>query len=316
MNPHKDFISLNDYTPDEIAELLNLADRLKADRQAGRSHHLLRGKTLAMIFAKSSTRTRISFEVGIHELGGASLYLNNNDIQLGRGESLMDTARVMSRYIDGIMIRTYSHSSVVDLARHSTVPVINGLTDLEHPCQVLCDLMTIREKKGDLKGLRLAYIGDGNNMANALLHGAALTGMDIAVATPPGYEADATCIHQARTIAALTGSRIEIHHDPRLAAAGADAVYTDTWISMGQESEKAEKVAVFDGFTVDSQMMALARPDAIFLHCLPAYRGYEVTEDVFEGPQSVVFDEAENRLHAQKAIMVALMQGTGGKTPL
>lgn len=312
MNPHKDFISLNDYTPDEIAALLDLADRLKADRRAGRSHPLLRGKTLAMIFAKSSTRTRISFEVGMHELGGASLYLNNNDIQLGRGESVTDTARVMSRYVDGIMIRTYSHSSVIELARHSTVPVINGLTDLEHPCQVLCDLMTIREKKGRLKGLRLAYIGDGNNMANALLHGAALTGMDIAVATPPGYEADATCIRQARAIAEQTGSRIEIHHDPRRAAAGADAVYTDTWISMGQESEKAEKVAVFDGFTVDSRMMALARPDAIFLHCLPAYRDYEVTEDVFEGPQSVVFDEAENRLHAQKAIMVSLMQHPAG----
>lgn len=312
MNPHKDFISLNDYTPDEMTELLDLADRLKAERRAGCSHHLLRGKTLAMIFAKSSTRTRISFEVGMHELGGASLYLNSSDIQLGRGESVMDTARVMSRYVDGIMIRTYSHSSVIELARHSTVPVINGLTDLEHPCQVLGDLMTIREKKGRLKGLRLAYIGDGNNMANALLHGAALTGMDIAVATPPGYEADATCIRQARAIAGQTGSKIEIHHDPTLAAAGADAVYTDTWISMGQESEKAEKVAVFDGFTVDSRMMALARPDAVFLHCLPAYRGYEVTEDVFEGPQSVVFDEAENRLHAQKAIMVTLMQHAAG----
>lgn len=312
MNPHKDFISLNDYTPDEMTELLDLADRLKAERRAGCSHHLLRGKTLAMIFAKSSTRTRISFEVGMHELGGASLYLNSSDIQLGRGESVMDTARVMSRYVDGIMIRTYSHSSVIELARHSTVPVINGLTDLEHPCQVLGDLMTIREKKGRLKGLRLAYIGDGNNMANALLHGAALAGMDIAVATPPGYEADATCIRQARAIAGQTGSKIEIHHDPTLAAAGADAVYTDTWISMGQESEKAEKVAVFDGFTVDSRMMALARPDAVFLHCLPAYRGYEVTEDVFEGPQSVVFDEAENRLHAQKAIMVTLMQHAAG----
>ena len=214
----------------------------------------------------------------------------------------------MSRYIDGIMIRTYSHNSVIELAKYSTVPIINGLTDLEHPCQVLCDLMTVREFKGQLKGLKMAYIGDGNNMANSLLHGAALTGMHIAVATPRGYESDPVCVSQAQDIAATTGAKIETIHDPDEAIKDADVVYTDTWISMGQEDEKKERMAVFSGFTIDRTMMSQAKKDAIFLHCLPAYRGYEMTAEVFEGPHSVVFDQAENRLHAQKAILVKLMQ--------
>jgi ornithine carbamoyltransferase len=307
MKKHKDFISLNDYAPEEIIELLDLADQLKADNQAGRTHHLLKQKTLGMIFAKSSTRTRVSFEVGIYQLGGMGIYLNSNDIQLGRGETVEDTARVMSRYLDGLMIRTFSHNSVVQLAKYSRIPVINGLTDLEHPCQILCDLMTIREKKGALKGLKLAYIGDGNNVANSLLQGCALVGMDIAVATPRGYEADPVCIQQAETIAGQTGSSIRIGNDAAEAVRGADAVYTDTWVSMGQESERNERLQIFNGFTLDRDLMRQADSSAIFLHCLPAYRGMEVTEEVFEGPQSVVFDEAENRLHAQKAIMVRLM---------
>lgn len=307
MISQKDFISLSDYQPEEIIGLLDLADRLKADNKAGRTHHILKNKTLGMIFAKSSTRTRISFEVGIYQLGGTGIFLNNSDIQLGRGETVEDTARVMSRFLDGLMIRTYSHNSVIQLAKYSSIPVINGLTDLEHPCQVLADLMTIREKKGGLKGLKLAYIGDGNNMANSLLHGAALVGMDISVATPYGYEADPICIRQAQEIAEKTGSRIEILQDPVQAILGADAVYTDTWVSMGQEEGKDEKIKAMAGFTVNQEMMSHASDSAIFLHCLPAYRGMEVTEDVFEGPQSVVFDEAENRLHAQKAIMVRLM---------
>ncbi|HHX37162.1 MAG TPA: ornithine carbamoyltransferase, partial [Clostridiaceae bacterium] len=258
MYKHKDFISLSDYTPNEIVELMDLADQLKKERKEGNCRPLLQGKTLAMIFAKSSTRTRISFEVGIYELGGIGFYLNSNDIQLGRGETVADTARVMSRYIDGIMIRTYSHNSVIELAKHSTVPIINGLTDLEHPCQVLCDLMTVREQKGKLAGLKMAYIGDGNNMSNSLLHGAALTGMDIAVATPQGYESDPICVSQAQKIAAATGSKIEILHDPNEAIRDADVVYTDTWISMGQEEEKKERLAVFNGFTIDRTMMELA----------------------------------------------------------
>ncbi len=305
---HKDFISLSQYEPAEITALLDLACQLKDEQKRGRQHRLLEGQSLAMIFAKSSTRTRVSFEVGMFQLGGQALYLNNNDIQLGRGEGIRDTARVLSRYVDGIMIRTYSHRSVMELADYSSVPVINGLTDLEHPCQVLCDLMTIREQKGALKGLKLAYIGDGNNMANSLLHGSTLQGMDISIATPAGYEPDPQALREARAIASKTGSAIELTHDPQKAVTGADVVYTDTWISMGQEAEKAEKTAVFKGFTVDSDLLTKADPAAMFLHCLPAYLNYEVTEDVFEGPQSFVFDQAENRLHAQKAILVSLLK--------
>jgi len=303
----KHFISLNDPTTEEILGLLDLADKLKADVKAGRPHPILQGKTLGLIFAKSSTRTRVSFEVGMYQLGGHALFLSSQDIQLGRGESIEDTAQVMSRYLDGIMIRTFAHQDVLDLARFGTIPIINGLTDLMHPCQVLADLQTIREHKGRLQGLKMAYLGDGNNMAVSLLHGAAKVGMDIAVATPPTYACDAASVTEAQATAAQTGATVVITEDPRLAIQDADVVYTDTWVSMGQESEKAEKVKQFGAFQVNSDLMSLAKPDAIFMHCLPAYRGYEVTTEVIDGPQSVIFDEAENRLHAQKAVLVRLL---------
>lgn len=303
----KHFISLFDVSEAEILGLLDAADRLKAQSKSGVPHALLPGKTLAMVFSKSSTRTRVSFEVGMYQLGGHALFLNANDIQLGRGEPVADTARVLSRMVDGIMIRTYSHQDVLDLARFGSIPVINGLTDLHHPCQILADLMTVREQKGSLRGLRLAYIGDGNNVANSLLHGCAKVGMDIAVATPAKFACEPSCISEAREAAAISGSRILLTNDPREAAENADVVYTDTWVSMGQEAEKASRVAQFAGFEVDSGLMALARRDAVFLHCLPAYRGYEVSAEVIDGPRSFVFDQAENRLHAQKAVLATLM---------
>ena len=303
----KHFISLNDPTTQEILDLLDLADKLKADVKAGKPHPVLKGKTLGMIFAKSSTRTRVSFEVGMVQLGGHALFLSSQDIQLGRGESIEDTAKVMSRYLDGIMIRTFAHQDVLDLARYGTIPIINGLTDLMHPCQVLADLQTIREHKGVLKGLKMAYLGDGNNMAVSLLHGAAKVGMDIAVATPAAYACDPSCVAEAQAAAVLTGSKVTLTDDPRLAIEDADVVYTDTWVSMGQEAEKAAKVKLFGDYQVNSELMALAKPDAIFMHCLPAYRGFEVTSEVIDGPQSVIFDEAENRLHAQKAVLVRLL---------
>ncbi len=305
----KHFISLFDCTRDEVLDLLSLADRLKRERRAGVVHPLLAGKSLGMIFTKSSTRTRVSFETGMYQLGGHALFLSSADIQLGRGETVADTARTLSRYLDAIMIRTYRHEDVLDLARYGSIPVINGLTDLQHPCQVLADLQTVAERKGRLEGLRLAYLGDGNNMANSLLHGCAKVGMDIAVATPAGYACDPGCVEEARSDAAKHGSRVVLTDDPDEAVAGADVVYTDTWVSMGQEQEKAERLAVFEPYRVDVRRMAMAAPDALFLHCLPAYRGYEVDADVIDGPQSVVFDEAENRLHAQKAVLVALLAG-------
>jgi ornithine carbamoyltransferase len=303
----KHFISLQDCTYEEITDLLDLADSLKKQNKAGISHHLLEGKTLGMIFAKSSTRTRVSFEVGMYQLGGHALFLSSNDIQIGRGETIADTARVMSRYLDGIMIRTFDHQDVTDLARYGTIPIINGLTDLLHPCQVLTDLMTIREHKGRLKGLKMAYLGDGNNMAHSLMTAASKTGMDIAVATPDGYGCNQEFIEQARVNATSSGSKVVITDDPAKAIRDADVVYTDTWVSMGQEKEKAERILQFTPYQVNSSLMELAHSDAIFMHCLPAYRGLEVTEDVLEGPASVIFDEAENRLHAQKAVLVRLL---------
>jgi ornithine carbamoyltransferase len=303
----KHLISLHDLKTEEIIDLLDLADRLKAQQKAGQPHPWLAGKTLGMIFAKSSTRTRVSFEVGMYQLGGHALFLSSQDIQLGRGESIADTARVMSRYLDGIMIRTFAHQDVIDLAHFGSIPIINGLTDLMHPCQVLADLQTIREHKGRLQGLKLAYLGDGNNMANSLLHGAAKCGMHVAVASPAGYECDPVCIKQARQDAALAGSEVLITDDPVAAIKDADVVYTDTWVSMGQEAEKAQRIALFGAYQVNSELMKHARPDAIFMHCLPAYRGYEVSDAVLDGPASVIFDEAENRLHAQKAVLVRLL---------
>lgn len=303
----KHLLSINDLTAEDIQNIFELSEKLKRQQKEGVEHHLLKGKTLGMIFTKSSTRTRVSFEVGMYQLGGSALFLSSNDIQIGRGETIYDTAQVLSRYIDGIMIRTFKQSDVEELAQFGNIPVINGLTDLMHPCQILTDLFTVYEQKGSLEGLKLAYVGDGNNIANSLLQGCAKIGMNIAVAAPKGYECDSTIVNEAKQDAAKTGAEIILTEDPFEAAKNADVIYTDTWTSMGQESEKEERIKIFSKYQVNSELMAKAKDDAIFLHCLPAYRGYEVTEEVIDGPQSVVFDEAENRLHVQKAIMVTLM---------
>lgn len=303
------FISIHDITVDEFHHLMDLGLRLKAETKQGIRHNILGGKVLGMIFTKSSTRTRVSFETGMYQLGGYPIFLSSNDIQLGRGESIYDTANVMSRFVDGIMIRTFAHQDVLDLAKYGQVPVINGLTDLLHPCQVMADLMTIYEHKGKLEGLKMAYIGDGNNMANSLLYGCAKAGMDISVATPEGYEPDAEVVANAKDDAKMTGSNVIVTHDPVEAIANADVVCTDTWVSMGQEAEKAERIKIFKDYQVNSELFAHSNDDSIFIHCLPAYRGYEVTEDIIDGPHSVIFDEAENRLHAQKAVLAAVMGG-------
>ncbi len=305
----KHFISIHDITVDEFNHLMDLGLKLKSETKEGIRHNILERKVLGMIFTKSSTRTRVSFETGMYQLGGFPIFLSSNDIQLGRGESIYDTANVMSRFVDGIMIRTFDHQDVIDLARFGQVPVINGLTDLLHPCQVMADLMTVYEKKGKLEGLKLAYIGDGNNMANSLLYGCAKAGMDIAVATPKGYEPDAEVIANAKEDAKLTGSNITITYDPIEAMKNADVVCTDTWVSMGQEAEKAERIKIFKDYQINAELFAKSKDDSIFIHCLPAYRGYEVTEDIIDGPRSVIFDEAENRLHAQKAVLAAVMGG-------
>ena len=302
-----DLISLNDLTTEQIYEILDLADKLKKDNKEGREHHILKGQTLGMIFTKSSTRTRVSFEVGMYQLGGSALFLSSNDIQLGRGEPISDTAQVLSRFLNGIMIRTFKHSDVIELADYASIPVINGLTDDEHPCQVLADLQTIREHKGQLKGLKLAYIGDGNNMAHSLLHGCEKTGIDIAIASPEGYTCGQRFVDDAKAAAEKSGSKVIMTSDPVEAISDADVVYSDTWASMGQEAEKEIRAKIFAPYTIDKKLFANAKKDAIFMHCLPAYRGYEVTEDVIDGPNSVIFDEAENRLHAQKAVLVKLM---------
>jgi ornithine carbamoyltransferase len=303
----KDFISIGDLTPEQLTSFLDLADELKAKQKAGIPQPILAGKTLGLIFAKSSTRTRVSFEIGMVQLGGYPLFLSTADIQLGRGETIADTARVLSRFLDGLMIRTFSHQDVCDLAAYSTIPVINGLTDLMHPCQALADLMTVREYKGRLSGLKMAYLGDGNNVANSLLQAASKAGMHIAVASPPGYTCDPGCIAEAKAEAAKHGTEVLLTDDPLQAAEGADVIYTDTWVSMGQEKEKAQRISLFAPYQVDDKIMGAADDGAIFLHCLPAYRGLEVTGSVIDGPASAVFDQAENRMHAQKAILVKLI---------
>ncbi|MGN0150456.1 MAG: ornithine carbamoyltransferase [Clostridia bacterium] len=303
----KDLISLHDLTADEVKGLLDLGLKLKKELKSGIAHPILKGKTLGMIFTKSSTRTRVSFEVGMTQLGGYPLFLSSNDIQLGRGETIHDTAKVLERYLDGIMIRTYAHSDVLELADEANIPVINALTDLLHPCQVLADLMTAYEHKGKLEGLKLAYIGDGNNMAHSLMYGCAKAGMDCAIATPSGYQCDAEVVENAKSDFKASGRELIITQDPVEAIKNADVVYTDTWVSMGQEAEKAERLKIFTPYQVNKELFAHADSEAVFMHCLPAYRGYEVTEDVIDGPQSVIFDEAENRLHAQKAVMATLM---------
>ncbi len=303
----RDFLMLVDFTQQELRYLIDLAIELKAKVKAGETHHILKGKTLGMIFEKSSTRTRVSFEVGIYQLGGQGLFLSGNDLQIGRGETIWDTAQTLSRYLDGIMIRTFAHRKVVELARGATIPVINGLTDLSHPCQALTDFQTIYEHKGKLEGLKMAYIGDGNNMVHSLMMGAAKLGVNMSVATPEGYEPDEDIVRQTNAVAAETGAIIHVCRDPREAIEGADVVYTDVWASMGQEAEQKEREVAFAAYQVNDELVKHAKNDFLFMHCLPAHRGEEVSESVIDGKQSIIFDQAENRLHAQKAIMAAIM---------
>lgn len=303
----RDFISLHDFSKEELSFILDVAKDLKAEQKAGRPHPILQGKTLGMVFTKSSTRTRVSFEVGMYQLGGHALFLSGRDIQLGRGEPISDTARVLSRMVDGVMIRTFSHQEVLELAEFSTIPIINGLTDLLHPCQVLADLMTIQEHKGQLEGLKLAYVGDGNNMAHSLMFGGAKMGLHVVIASPQGYKPDPLIVAKAQADAKNNGGLVEVVDDPSEAVKGADVLYTDVWASMGQEAEANERMKAFKGYQINSDSLKRANQSAIVLHCLPAHRGEEITEDVIEGAQSVVFDEAENRLHAQKAIMALVM---------
>ena len=303
----RDFLTLADFTPDELAALLALALARKRDWQAGRAGEPLYGKTLAMIFEKPSTRTRVSFEVGMQQLGGRVLNLSPRDMQLSRGETLADTARVLSRYVDGIMVRAYSHATVQELADAADVPVINGLTDLYHPCQIMADLLTILERKGRLEGLTVAFVGDGNNVAHTWLLGAAQFGLRLRLACPPGYEPLPEVLDLARSLARQTGAELEVLHDPVAAVRGADVVYTDVWTSMGQEAEAEERRRAFAPYQVNGRLVAHAAPGYLFMHCLPAHRGEEVTGEVIDGPHSVVFDQAENRLHAQKAILLALL---------
>lgn len=300
----KHLLSLLTTTPQEISELLNLADQLKYENKNGISHKRLKGQTLGMIFQKSSTRTRVSFETGMYQLGGQALFLSSRDLQIGRGEPIEDTARVLSRYLDGIMIRTFAQSEVENLAKYGSIPIINGLTDFCHPCQVLADLLTVREYKGHLDGLKMCYIGDGNNMANSLIVGGLKTGMRVSVACPEGYDPDKQVLTFAKP---YQGFRLL--RDPMEAAADADVIFTDVWASMGQEAEAAERRKVFEGvYQVNKKLLSVANSGCMVQHCLPAHRGEEITADVFESHAQEIFDEAENRLHAQKAVMVTLME--------
>ncbi len=300
---------MTDFSEAEIAALMESSRQLKANRQ--KYVEALQGKSLAMIFQKPSTRTAVSFAVGMSQLGGHPLVLNNQDLQIKRGETMPDTARVLSRYVDGIMIRANKHEDVQDLAYWATVPVINGLTDKEHPCQVLSDLFTIVEKKcktlADLKKLKIAYVGDGNNMAHSWILLAAMTGMEIAVGSPKSYDVEKEFIQRGEEIAKKTGARLSFETDPLKAAAGADIIYTDVWASMGKDEERDQRKQIFMPYQVNAKLLAAAKPDAIVMHCLPAHRGEEITEDVMEGPKSVIFDQAENRLHVQKAILLHLL---------
>jgi ornithine carbamoyltransferase len=297
------FTRVADWSGEELLQALDLADDLKERQSRREEHHLLPGRTLGMIFQKPSTRTRVSFEVGIFQLGGMGLYLAASDLQLGRGETLKDTATVLSRYLDGLMIRTFAQEDVEELARHATIPVINGLTDSSHPCQALADVMTIRERLGRLEGVRVAYFGDGNNVCASLMVACAKLGMEFVAATPEGYEPEERVVEIARE----AGGTVELTHDPREAAQGADVLYTDVWTSMGKEEEKERRLKDLAGFGIDESLVRLAGDNAIVLHCLPAHYGEEITEDVLYGPQSAVWDQAENRLHAQKALMALVI---------
>lgn len=303
----KHCLSLQDFTAAEIRAILELAVELKAKQKAGEPHRLLEGKTLGMIFQKPSTRTRVSFEVGMWQLGGYALFLSSQELQIGRGEPIKDTAAVLSRYLDGIMIRTFDHAEVEELAANSSVPVINGLTDLLHPCQVLADLLTIKEKLGRLEGLKVAYVGDGNNVAHSLLLGCSKMGINIYVGTPSQYRPMDKILKMARDNAVASGGSVHLLEDPAETVKDADVVYTDVWASMGQEEEKEKRKAIFSSYQVNSKLLELALPGALVMHCLPAYRGWEISADVLDGRQSVVVDQAENRLHAQKALMAMLM---------
>lgn len=303
----RDCICLTQFSKEELFYMMDLAAYIKDKLKKGEPYDVLKGKSLGMIFHKPSTRTRVSFEVGTVQLGGYALFLSAGELQLGRGETIADTAKTLSRYLDGIMIRTFSHDSVIELAENASIPVINGLTDYLHPCQILADLFTIREKKGTLKGLKMTYIGDGNNVANSLLTGCAMVGMDIAIVGPEGYQPDETVTKKAREIALETGSKVFIQTDIKEALEGADVLYTDIWVSMGQEKEKEERMKAFIGYQLNSERLKMAKEGAMVMNCLPAHRGEEISSEVMDGPQSIIFDQAENRLHAQKGLMAAIL---------
>lgn len=304
----KDLVAIHDLSVEEVRQILKTTEILKLRCRSGERDQPLAGKTLGMIFSKPSTRTRVSFEVAIYQLGGYALYLGANDLQLGRGETIGDTGRVLSRYLDGLMIRTFSHQDVIDLAAAASVPVINGLTDLLHPCQGLTDVYTVYEKLGRLEGLKLVYVGDGNNVAHSLMNGGAKTGMHVVVCTPPGNQPDPKVFEGAKRDALETGARIELTHDLREAVSGADVIYTDTWTSMGQEAQREQKIKELAPYQVNQALMkATGKPGTIFMHCLPAHRGEEVTDEVIDSRASVVLDQAENRLHTQKAILALVM---------
>jgi ornithine carbamoyltransferase len=304
----RDFLRVNDWAPDELLFVLELADRLKARQREHIDHRHLEGRTLGMIFQKPSTRTRVSFEAGMFHLGGTALYLAAGDLQLGRGETIKDTARVLSRYLDGIMIRTFAQADVDELAAHADIPVINGLTDEFHPCQALADVMTIRERLGEFDGVRVAYLGDGNNVCHSLMVACAKLGMDFVAATPEGYEPAEIVVGWAREAASASGGSVELGQDPRAAAQGADVLYTDVWTSMGQDDEREQRVRDLEAYRIDEALVALASERAIVLHCLPAHYGEEITEEVLYGPRSAVWDQAENRLHSQKALMASVIR--------
>ncbi|MEK4906252.1 ornithine carbamoyltransferase [Niallia sp. FSL M8-0099] len=304
----KDLLTLADYSKETILELLDKAKAIKESHLKGEIIAPLKGKTLGMIFEKSSTRTRVSFEAGMLQLGGHALYLNSRDLQIGRGETISDTAKVLSQYVDAIMIRTFSHDIVEELAEHATIPIINGLTDLYHPCQALADLLTLLEVKGSLEGLKLAYIGDGNNVAHSLLIACSKVGADISIATPPNYEVDKKVAELAYAFAKISGSKIVLTHNPIEAVRDADAIYSDVWTSMGQEAENEQRLKDFQGFQINAELVNHAKSDYIFLHCLPAHREEEVTSEIIDGSHSYVFQQAGNRLHAQKALLVEILK--------